>query len=75
MIFWKGARHAIEVKLRRDTETEIEALDQIGRYLDHAGLHEGWLVMFDLRRDVAWADRQRVREVAHGGKRISIVGC
>ena len=41
MIFWNGASHAIEVKLRRDTETEAEALDQIGRYLDHAELGEG----------------------------------
>src|SRR5512147_2101305 len=45
MICWKGARHAIEVKLRRDTETELEALDQIARYLDRAGLAEGWLVL------------------------------
>ena len=48
-----GARHAIEVKLRRDTETEGEALEQVARYLDHAGLDEGWLVIFDLRVDAA----------------------
>jgi len=40
---WSGkeARYAIEVKLRRDTETELEALDQIARYLDRTGLDEG----------------------------------
>lgn len=38
---WRGARHAIEVKLRRDTETEADALEQIARYLDAAGLDEG----------------------------------
>ena len=75
MIFWKGARHAIEVKLRRDTETEAEALDQVARYLDHAGLGEGWLVMFDLRKEVSWADKQFVREVEHAGNQIRIVGC
>jgi len=75
MIFWRGARHAIEVKIRRDTETEMEALDQIGRYLDHAGLCEGWLLMFDLRKEVSWADKQFVREVEHAGKKIHIVGC
>jgi hypothetical protein len=75
MIFWKDARHAIEVKLRRDTETEAEALEQIGRYLDRAGLDEGWLVLFDLRKELSWAEKQFVREVEHERKKIRIVGC
>jgi len=75
MIFWKGERHAIEVKIRRDTETEAKALDQVARYLDRSGLGEGWLLMFDLRKEVAWTDKLFVREVEHEGKRICIVGC
>jgi hypothetical protein len=75
MIFWQGERHAIEVKLRRDTETEAEALDQVARYLDRAELGEGWLLLFDLRKEVAWVDKLVVREVAHEGKAIRIVGC
>ena len=46
---WHGARHAVEVKLRRDTETEQDAFEQLARYLDSLGLDEGWLVLFDLR--------------------------
>ena len=75
MIFWRDERHAIEVKIRRDTETEGEALDQVARYLDKAGLGEGWLVMFDLRKEISWADKLVVREVEHEGKRVRIVGC
>jgi len=75
MIFWKGACHAIEVKLRSDTETEAEALDQIGRYLDHAELGDGWLVMFNQRKAVSWADKLFVRKMTHAGKQIRIVGC
>jgi hypothetical protein len=75
MIFWKAERHAIEVKLRRDTETETEALDQVARYLDRAGLGDGWLLMFDLRREVSWTDKQFVRTVEHAAKTIRIVGC
>jgi hypothetical protein len=75
MISWKETRHAIEVKLRRDTETEAEALEQIARYLDRAGLGEGWLVMFDLRTEPSWSDKQFVREAAHAGKTIHVVGC
>jgi hypothetical protein len=75
MIFWRGERHAIEVKIRRDTETETKALDQVARYVDHAGLGQGWLLLFDLRKEVSWADKLFVREVAHEGKQIRIVGC
>jgi hypothetical protein len=75
LVEWKGQRHAIEVKLRRDTETEQRALDQIARYLDHAGLSEGWLVMFDLRSTLPWDERLTTREVEHHGKRVHIVGC
>jgi hypothetical protein len=75
MIFWREARHAIEVKLRRDTETEGEALEQIARYLDRAGLGEGWLVLFDLRQAPSWADKLFIQDVTHEGKTIHVVGC
>ena len=62
-------------KLRRDTETEDEALDQVVRYLDHLGLDEGWLVLFDLRSTQSWAERLTTREVEHRGKRVHVAGC
>ena len=75
LVEWRGQSHAIEVKLRRDTETEAEALDQLVRYLDHAGLLEGWLVLFDPRTSKSWAERLTMREVEHDGKRVHVVGC
>jgi hypothetical protein len=75
LVSWKEERHAIEVKLRRDTETEEDALEQISRYLDHVGLPAGWLVMFDLRKERSWDDRLFVRDASHAGKRVRVVGC
>jgi len=75
MITWRGERHAVEVTLRRDTDTAAEALEQIARYLDHAGLDEGWLVLFDLRKEPTWGDKLFVREIEHAGKTIHLVGC
>jgi hypothetical protein len=75
MIHWRDARHAIEVKLRRDTETEAEALTQVAGPLDLAGLTDGALVLFDLRREVSWQDKITVRDVTHDGKQIRIFGC
>ena len=76
MIFWRDdERHAVEVKLRRDTETEADALEQVAGYLDSAGLREGWLVVFDLRKEIPWEERLTLREVEHAGKRIHVMGC
>ena len=72
----RPARHAVEAKLRRDTETKAEALDQVAGYLDLAGLDDdGFLVMFDLRRELSWQDRITSRDVAHAGRQIRIFGC
>ncbi len=75
LVEWQGARYAIEVKLRRDTHTEERALEQVSRYLDAAGLAEGWLVMFDLRSTVPWEQKLTTRVVESHRKRIHIVGC
>ena len=75
LVEWRGARHAIEAKLRRDTQTEKRALEQVGRYLDKLGLDEGWLVMFDLRAKRSWKDRLARKVMKAGGKRIHLVGC
>jgi len=75
LVEWRGARHAIEVKLRRDTETEADALAQVSRYLDSAGLDEGWLVMFDLRSTLPWEQRLATRLLEANGKRVRVVGC
>lgn len=74
LISWKDRRYAIEVKLRRDSRTEARALDQLAGYLDHAGLDEGWLVLFDLRKGPSWEEKLTVRDVTHRGKTVHIVG-
>lgn len=75
LVTWRDERYAIELKLRRDSETEERALDQIWRYLDTAGLDEGWLVLFDLRSAAPWAERIYARDVDWRGKRVHVLGC
>jgi hypothetical protein len=74
LITWQNERYVIEVKLRRDTETEQRALQQMARYLDGVGLNEGWLVLFDLRQGPTWEERMYQRDVEFAGKKIRIVG-
>ncbi len=79
LIEWRAGaevqRVAIEVKLRRDTETEEEALEQVHRYLGSLGLHEGWLVFFDLRSTAPWSERLFLREHEVDGRTVRVVGC
>jgi type II secretory pathway predicted ATPase ExeA len=75
VVEWQGRRHAIEVKLRRDTDTRDDALEQVTRYLDTLGLDEGWLVMFDLRSTRPWAERLTSETIESAGKRVHLVGC
>jgi hypothetical protein len=75
LVAWRGARHLIEVKLRRDTQTEDRALQQVTGYLDKIGLDEGWLVMFDLRSARSWEERLTTRTVDVNGKRVHVVSC
>lgn len=73
LIEWKNERHVIELKLRRGKRTEALALEQLSGYLDHIGMAEGWLVLFDMRK-IRWEKKLYQREVEHEGKRIRIVG-
>ncbi|HRI69505.1 MAG TPA: ATP-binding protein [Polyangium sp.] len=75
LIHWKDKRHAIEIKIRRDSETEAKGTLQLWGYLDQMGTNEGWLVLFDLRKEVPWQEKLFLRDVEHQGKRIHIVGC
>jgi hypothetical protein len=75
LVCWQSEKHAIELKIRRDTETEAEGLDQLSGYLDKLGITEGWLVLFDLRKELSWKEKLFIRETSHEGKVIRVVGC
>jgi len=75
MIHFRQERLAVEVKLRRDSETEAEALEQVARYLETAGLKEGWLVLFDLRKGPSWEEKLQMWVEEVGGRMVRVVGC
>jgi type II secretory pathway predicted ATPase ExeA len=75
LITWKGQRHLIEVKVRRDERSEKKAVEQVVRYLDGAGMKEGWVVLFDLRKEVSWKKKLLWREKKLDGKIVHVVGC
>jgi Endonuclease NucS len=75
LIEWKSFRYAIELKIRRGEKTEAQGVEQLGRYLSRMQLDEGYLVIFDRRREVDWDQKLHEKEVAGlGGRKIIVFG-
>jgi hypothetical protein len=73
VVEYRGARHVIELKLRRGEQTEAEGIAQLSAYLQRLGEPEGFLVIFDRRRGRRPDDKVDLREVAGtGGERIYV---
>jgi hypothetical protein len=66
-------RYAVELKMRRNfSPTESPA--QLVGYLDHLGLSEGWMALFDDDASKPWEEKIYTRDEILDGKTIHIVG-
>jgi hypothetical protein len=75
VVTWKGERHVIEVKVRRDERSEGKAVEQVGRYMEGLGVKEGWVVLFDKRTTVGWDEKTFVKTEEREGRTIHVLGC
>jgi hypothetical protein len=72
---YAGERYPIEIKLRYSPKTYAEGVTQLADYLERLGCAEGWLVVFDRRKSVAWSKKLFWRAQTVAAKTIHIVGC
>jgi hypothetical protein len=75
LVEWRGARYAVEARVRHETHTEARAFAQAARTFDQAGLSEGWLVLFDPHSSLPWDRRLTTRTLEVGSKKVHVVGC
>ena len=74
-VLFRGGKYAVEVKLKYLYEKNPEkACDQICRYMDHLGVGEGWLVVFDPKLG-DWDAKLRHEDVVRGGKTVHVFFC
>ena len=66
-------RYAVELKLKSQFRGD-ESFRQLSGYLDHLGLSEGWMAVFDEDKAKPWDERIFTRDASFGGKTIHIVG-
>jgi len=75
VIHWKGRRYVLELKIRRDTLTVGEGVEQLSAYLDRLGEEEGWLIVFDPRDTLTWDEKLYDKTLqGPGGKVIHLFG-
>ena len=66
-------RYAVELKMRRNfSPTESPA--QLVGYLDHLGLSEGWMAVFDEDMSKSWDEKIYNRDITLDGKTLHVIG-
>jgi type II secretory pathway predicted ATPase ExeA len=72
---YRNKRYPIELKIRRSEKTLATGLEQLSQYMDTLGCNEGWLVIFDQRRNQSWSKKIfRKQHILPDGKTITVVG-
>jgi len=67
-------RYPVELKLHYNAKTEAEGVAQLGEYMDTCAAKEGWVVIFDRRKERTWDERIFWRTVEADGRTVHIVG-
>jgi len=66
-------RYAVELKMRRNF-SPADSCAQLAGYLDHLGLSEGWMAVFDEDKSKPWDDKIYTRDESFAGKTIHFIG-
>ncbi len=71
-IEFKEHRYAVELKMKKQLSKDSYA--QLARSLDHVGLSEGWMAVFDTDAAKSWEEKIYNRDESVSGKTLHIVG-
>jgi len=74
-VVFENHKYPIELKLRKSSKTYTEGLQQLNRYMDTLSCTEGWLIVFDRRKNISWNKKIFWKEDKVENNKITIVGC
>ena len=66
-------RYAVELKMKRNF-SPASSYAQLAGYLDHLGLSEGWMAVFDEDKSKPWDEKLYTRDETFEGKTIHVIG-
>ncbi|MDR0567516.1 MAG: AAA-like domain-containing protein [Prevotellaceae bacterium] len=73
-IAYENQKYPVEIKVWRGEKSLQEGLVQTRRYMDVCGAPEGWLAIFDRRKNSKWEDKIYLKKEAVDGKTVTVVG-
>ena len=73
-VVYEGKKYPIEIKIRRGEKTITEGIDQTIRYMNTFGCTEGWLAIFDKRKEITWDEKIFLKKETINGKTVTVVG-
>jgi len=73
-IRYQGNNYPIELKIRYGEQSYREGIEKLADYMDKLACREGWLIVFDKRRQTPWEDKIFWRTSRIGEKTIHVVG-
>jgi len=73
-IEYRGSNYPIELKIRYGEQIYQEGIEKLADYMDKLACREGWLIVFDKRRNTLWEDKIFWRSSRVGEKTIHVVG-
>jgi hypothetical protein len=72
---YKDKCYPLELKIWRGEKSFTKGIEQLERYMDTLGCKEGWLVIFDQRKDKDWDEKIYQKEYPlENGKLITVIG-
>jgi hypothetical protein len=75
LVEYGGRRDVLELKIFHGPRSESDGIEQLSRYLERLGESEGYLILFDRRKNISWDEKIRIAEVeGPGQRRIHIFG-
>jgi hypothetical protein len=74
-VLYAGKKYPLELKLKYNTKTEPEGLEQLGAYMETMGAREGWLVIFDRNPNTPWDNKLYWKTNKTSQGIIHVVGC
>ncbi len=73
-LHYRGNAYPMEIKIRYSDNKVEEGISQLAGYMDRLGIDEGWLLVFDRRKNVDWETKIFWKTKTFNQKTIHVIG-
>ncbi|MDR1121964.1 MAG: ATP-binding protein, partial [Dysgonamonadaceae bacterium] len=74
-ISYKNKKYPIELKINRGKKSVEKGVEQIVGYMNTLACTEGWLIVFDRKKETSWDEKIYQKTAVVDKKTVNIFGC